>query len=102
MLAKRFKLPIQSFVGKKGKITKNLFFLVKIFVPASLQSRFGVTISAKTAAKAVDRNRIKRSVYDFLAKVKDKLPVADYWISILPPAADLPKEKFMEQLVKLF
>lgn len=100
MLAKKFKLPIQTAVGKKGKVLKTPFFLVKIFSSALDFSRFGVVVSSKISKKATERNRLKRRVYDFLRAEGGKLPAADYWISVLGSAAGLPKDKFVGELKK--
>lgn len=64
-------------------------------------SRFGVTISAKTAPRAVKRNQMKRLIFDFFVANSDKLPVADYWLTVLPPATNLPKEQFLIELNKV-
>jgi len=100
MLAKKFKLPIQNFVGKKGRILKTPFFLVKIFPSTLGFSRFGAVVSSKTSKKATERNRLKRRVYDFLGGEGKKLPAADYWISVSGPVAGLPKDKFVGELKK--
>ena len=110
MLAKKFRLPIQFFTGKRGlaagkrgRLVRTPCFLMKIYplsVEAPRNSRFGVTVSAKTAKKAVDRNRLKRSVYNFLRNQRG-IPLNDYWITILAPAARLPKAEFIRELSKL-
>ncbi|MDO8466995.1 MAG: ribonuclease P protein component [bacterium] len=101
MIAKKFKLPIQLFPGKRGKLFKSPNFTLKVF-PADLPfSRFGVTISAKTAPKAAKRNLLKRTLFnDFRIHGKD-LPVADYWITILAPAVGLANGAFVEELKRL-
>ena len=101
MLAKRFRLPIQSFVGKRGKLKKSSYFLIKIFTAETVFSRFGITISAKTAPKATERNRLKRSAYNFFKESGRELPIADYWITVLRPAVNLPKEGFIRELSKI-
>jgi len=101
MLRKKYKLPIQSFVGKRGEISKTPYFLLRKFASGSEYSRFGVTISVKAAPKATDRNRMKRLIYDFAAKTGKKLPTADYWVSVLPDAMNLPKKQFMRELEKI-
>lgn len=100
MLAKKFRLPIQNFVGKKGILSKNSYFLLKIFSTGSF-SRFGVTVSVKTAKKATERNRLKRLSYNIVGQILDRLPQSDYWLVIQPAAAGLPKEKFVEELTKI-
>ncbi len=101
MLSKKQRLPIQLFLGKRGKLLKSSYFLVKTLPGELNYSRFGVVISKKTAKKAVDRNRLKRIVYDLAAAHKDDISVGDYIISILPPAAILSKESIKAELFKL-
>ena len=100
MLSKKYRLPIQLFVVKRGKLIKTQFFLLKSYPTGGATSRFGVTISAKTAKKATDRNKFKRMVYNFIREYYKKIPVGDYWITILAPAIHLSKEKFKEELRK--
>lgn len=102
MLAKKYRLPIQLFVGKRGKVVKTPYFLLKLFPNLTNFSRFGVTVSTKVAKKSVERNKIKRRAFNFLKDKLFSLPSGDYWITILPPAAVLPKEGFMTELKKLF
>ena len=101
MLAKKYKLPIQLFPGKRGKLFKSANFTLRVFIPDLPFSRFGVTISAKTAPKAVKRNEMKRSVFNFFRQHREALPVADYWVTVLSPAVNLPKEQFLGELRKM-
>lgn len=101
MLSKKQRLPIQFFVGKRGKLAKGSYFLVKIYDTKEFSSRFGVTVSAKVSKKAVERNRLKRMAYNFIQEYYKKIPVGDYWISVLPPAAKLEKENFQKELKKI-
>ncbi|TSC89787.1 MAG: Uncharacterized protein G01um10143_277 [Parcubacteria group bacterium Gr01-1014_3] len=101
MLAKKYRLPVQIALKKRYRSLKSSYFSVKI-LPGDLEySRFGVVISKKTAKKAVDRNRLKRIVYDLVGTKKDDISVGDYIISILPPAASLSKEALKTELLKL-
>lgn len=100
MLAKKYRLPIQLFVAKRGKLVKTPHFLLRIFTPEAGFSRFGVTVSAKTAKKATDRNKLKRMVYNFIREYYKKIPAGDYWITVLSPAVSLSKEKFVMELTK--
>lgn len=101
MLAKKFRFPIQLFVGKKGKIVKSSYFLLKIFTSEAGASRFGVTISNKTAPKATERNKFKRMVYNFAREYYKEIPIADYWLTILSAAVSLTKEDFKKELSRL-
>ncbi len=98
MLAKKYKLPIQLFPGKRGKLLKNANFTLKIFPAERSFSRFGVTVSSKTASKATRRNELKRAAFNFFQKKGSGLAVADYWLTILPPAVSLSKESFVSEL----
>jgi len=101
MLAKKNKLPIQNFVGKRGRLVKSGLFLVKIFPSSTAQSRFGVTISAKVAPKATDRNRLRRLIYGAIQEYYNRIPSADYWITLLAPAAKATKATLKSELLKL-
>ncbi len=98
MLKKKFKLPIQLFPGKRGKLFKSANFTLRVFIPDLPFSRFGVTISAKTAPKAVRRNEMKRLAFNFFRAHGKSLPLADYWLTVLPPAVRLPKKSFLSEL----
>ncbi len=101
MIAKKYKLPIQLFPAKRGKLFKNAYFQVKIFSAEKAWSRFGVTISTKTAPKATERNRLKRLVYDFFGANSGELLLADYWLTVLKPAATLSSSRFLSELKNL-
>ncbi len=101
MLAKKYKLPIQLFPGKRGKLVKSAYFTLKVFPTTLNFSRFGVTISAKVAPKSSKRNQMRRAAFNFLKNTGRTLPIADYWITALSPAAGLPKEDFVRELEKI-
>ncbi len=101
MLAKKFKLPLQFFPGKRGKLLKTPYFTLRVFSSDLGFSRFGVTISAKVAPKAVRRNEMKRSAFTFFKDQAKSLPAADYWVTILSPAPSLPKADFVRELEKI-
>ena len=101
MLAKKYRLPVQIALKKRYRSLKSLYFSVKV-LPGELEySRFGVVISKKTAKKAVDRNRLKRIIYDLAGAHKDDISVGDYIISILPPAASLSKDELKKEFYGL-
>lgn len=101
MLAKKYKLPIQDFIGKRGKLVKSPFFLVKIYSASENFSHFGVTVSSKVAKKASQRNKLRRLAYNFLKDYHKKMPLADYWISVQHPAAGLSRESFIKEFKKV-
>jgi len=109
MLPKKYRLPIQNFVGKKGRSDKSRYFLLKIFslpaealAKAGAHSRFGIIISRRVSKKAVDRNRIKRQIFNFLREIKNQLPIKDYLIIVHPEAAKLDKSSLKAEIAKIF
>jgi len=103
VLAKKYRLPLQDFAGKRSQhARRTVYFSIKVF-PATLpHSRFGVVVSGKVSKSAVRRNQLKRSIFDWLRQKQSKLPVADYVIIVFPEAARLPKADIAAEAAKLF
>ena len=102
MLPKKYRLPIQNFVGKKGRSDKSRYFLLKIFPGVHKFSRFGIIISSKVSKKAVDRNRIKRRIFNFVREIKNQLPLNDYLIIVHPEASKLNEKELIKELSEIF
>ncbi len=66
MLAKKYRLQIQSVLNKSGRTFRGRSFLIKAFPNSEVFNRFGVVISKKVDKKATGRNKIKRLVLDFV------------------------------------
>ena len=64
MLAKKYRLPVQTAIGKRGRDARFPDFLIKIFSSPNSYPRFGVVLKKGTVKKAVDRNRIRRAIFD--------------------------------------
>src|SRR3989338_9148980 len=101
MLPKKYRLPIQNFVGKKGGSEKSRYFLLKIFPGVHKFSRFGIIISSKVSKKAVDRNRIKRRIFNFVREIKNQLPLNDYLIIVHPEASKLNKKELVKEKLEI-
>jgi ribonuclease P protein component len=70
MLPKKQKLNRANFgkvLQKSKKIEGENFSFRARFEEKSEKSRYSVVVSAKVSKKAVDRNRLKRQVYEVLA-----------------------------------
>jgi len=102
MLSKKFRLPIQEFTRKKGKMRKSPHFSLHIFRTDKDYSRFGVIISKKVAKEATKRNNLKRQLFDFTQQKRKDLPIADYLIISYPGSAQLDKTKLNKNLTLLF
>ncbi|MBU4348105.1 ribonuclease P protein component [Patescibacteria group bacterium] len=111
MLAKKYRLPIQSVLRKNGHSFKSRYFLFKVFSrPIELDTtqktdfnRFGVIISKKVSKKATDRNQLKRIVFDFVKKFifsqsKNKIGKFDILIILSPGVAKLKKIDIIKEL----
>jgi len=102
MLAKKYRLPVQNFIGQKSRlIKKNPYFALKIFSAAQDFSRFGIVISKKVSKKATVRNRLKRQIFNFLRETAPLLPVADYLIILYPDIVSLNKSTLQTELKKV-
>lgn len=101
MLPKKLKLPLQNFVGKRGRVIHAPLVTVKIFPPEMAHSRFGVVISAKVNKKAVIRNRIKRAIFNTIHGMLEQIPVADYVIIVAPATGKLDRGELQETIYKL-
>ncbi len=68
MLAKKYRLPIQTVLNKSGRNFKSRCFLFKFFLNNLNFNRFGVVISKKIDKRAAERNRLKRIIFDSIKK----------------------------------
>ncbi len=100
MLAKKFRLPIQSVLNKSGRTFRSRSFLIKTFSNQLDFNRFGVVISKKVSKLAVKRNLIKRIVLDTTKKFvaaenKNKL---DILLIISPVMIKMEKADIIKEL----
>ena len=67
MLSKKNRISNRQLLRKllgKGKQYKNNNFIFKFFPSIEPISRFSVIVSKKVAPKAVDRNKLRRQIFD--------------------------------------
>ncbi|MBI2506540.1 MAG: ribonuclease P protein component [Candidatus Colwellbacteria bacterium] len=69
MLAKKFRLPINTFPVKAKTRYKGQYLTIKAAPNSFPYNRVGVVITKKTAPKAVERNRIRREFFDAFQEV---------------------------------
>jgi|SRR3989344_8553116 len=98
MLAKKFRLPIQNFIGKGGKVTKTPFFLIKVFKSEFPHSRFGIIISKKAVSRAAARNQLKRMIFSALREFLFPGEPQDFIIIVSPKISQLKKEEIAASL----
>src|SRR3989338_9129385 len=104
MLAKKFRLPIQDWLKQRKKtITrKSDFFIIRRSDNNLAFSRFGAVISKKVSKSAVKRNKIKRTIFDFI-RLQRLYEIAgrDAVVNVLPSVAKLKKEEIEKELTQL-
>ena len=101
MLAKKYRLPVQSLAGKKGASVRGRYFLLKIF-PATSQSRFAVTVSKRVYAGAAKRNWLRRIVFEYVRQ-QPLRAIHDYLVVAEPAAATLKtKDDIIKELTSIF
>lgn len=104
MLAKKFRLQIQTVLNKSSRNFRSRCFLFKIFPGISDHNSFGVVISKKVSKSAAERNRLKRIILDFAKKFVHQ-PADDkngekYKVLIIvsPAVAKLEKTDIIKEL----
>lgn len=100
MLAKKFRLPIQSVLNKSGRTFRSRSFLIKSFLNQLDFNRFGVVISKKVSKLAVKRNLIKRVVLDATKKFvrAENEGKLDILIIISPTMIKMEKADIIKEL----
>lgn len=101
MLAKKYRLPIQSVVKKRGHSLGGRYFLLKIFSSNLAFNRFGIIISKKVAKKSTERNRLKRLFFntlkEFIFAGRKKY---DFLILVSPNVSQLETKDLKKELQK--
>ena len=99
MLAKKYRLPIQEFIGKNGRTVKTPFFLLKIFLSRFSYSRFGIIISKKVLLKSTARNKLKRLFFNACNPKEN--PNKDFLIIVNPKIKELSKDIIIKEIKKI-
>ena len=101
MLAKKYRLPIQTVLGKSGATSKNSLFTVKVFPNTLPHCRFGVIISKKVAALATERNCLRRTIFSACEGFLKNKGSKDILIIAAPFAAKAEAEDLKMQIHKI-
>jgi len=108
MLAKKFRLPIQTFFGPEDKKNtgfiqkRNRYFLLRVKENGLGFGRFGIIVSSKVSKSAVKRNQIKRIFFDLIRteRIHEKKQ-KDFLITVLSPASQLGKLEIKKEIFSL-
>jgi ribonuclease P protein component len=75
----------------RGRTFFNPFFAIR-FLPKPAEKRFTVVVSTKVYKRAVDRNRLKRLVREYLRKNLPSFKNGSYVIAAKPKISKLPEK----------
>lgn len=101
MLKKAHRLLVQEAKSRRGIQKRGTLFVVKIFESPKPHSRAGVVVSRAVSAKATERNRIKRAVYDFFAPRINQVPPRDFVVIVQKGAEMASKDDMIKELSQL-
>lgn len=82
------------------KPLRSRFFIIRHVPGSHGMARLGMAVSRKTSKRAVDRNRIKRSVREAFRQHRHDLPAIDLLIISLPPAASASPRQLRQELMR--
>jgi ribonuclease P protein component len=85
-------------VYRSGKTLHTPALVIKFAATPGTKSRVGLVVSKKISKKAVERNRIKRSVREQMRKILPELAVGDYMLVAKPAAANYLNKELISQL----
>jgi len=97
MLAKKFKLPVQSFIDLHPKTFFQAYFTIKKAPNRFPYPRLAVVVGKRVSESAVKRNKIRRAVYEGINEIfsspSSKLQSEDILIIVKPEIKKItPKE----------
>lgn len=105
MLAKNFRFKnfdFKLFFNNQNQIIKNDFFLIYKINNFNKQKKFSVLVKNKLYKKSVERNKIKRRIYEIIRKNLDKIDYGYYLIILLKKNSkyQILEEKLLKLLIK--
>ncbi len=101
MLAKKYRLPVQSVLRKNGRTYRGPYFFIKKYPPALAYSRYSVVVANKVAPLSTARSYIKRLYYRAIRPLMAETPPGDYLITAMQaPYESLPVDAIIKELKK--
>ncbi|MBU0578140.1 ribonuclease P protein component [Patescibacteria group bacterium] len=98
MLNKRNRISNRRLIQKlfdKGGLYKNTYFTFKFLPSTEPISQFAVVVSKKVAPKAVDRNELRRKIYEAIRLNMDSLKT-DLVVLVIAKSAAEKKANYQE------
>lgn len=96
MLAKKLRLPIGVFPAKARIFHRGQYFTIKINPNNLPYNRVGVVATKKTATGAVERNRLRRKIFDLFGaslRPAGSAGYVDLLVLVKPTKLDRDAEK---------
>jgi ribonuclease P protein component len=104
MIARKLRLPRTriKFLLNKGKKIANEYFVLRYVLKKDQPDRFAVVISTAISTKAVERNYLRRQIYEIIRLNRDINPTADIICIGKKNLMNISYNKIEESLVTLF
>jgi len=87
-----------QLIRQRGRRIRNQYFIVNYHNKSNDYPRLGTIISKRHAAKAVQRNRIRRQIKEWFRSQKSTLLSYDYVIIATPQTQKLPQPELRQCL----
>lgn len=86
---------------KKGQKQANQHFSIKFLRGSASQSRFAVVVSLKIEPKAVDRNRLRRRIYEALKHAEQPQDPVDMVLITRKSVKEMTFQELQEEINKI-
>jgi RNase P protein component len=101
MLSKKYRLPVQSVLSKKGRLVRGRYLFIRIFDAGQTYSRFAVVIGNSVDARSSWRNSMRRLLYNALKQRILTQPRVDAVITLQKAARSADKNVIIDELMQL-
>ncbi len=101
MLAKKYRLNVQSVLRVRGTLMRGRYFTIKVLPAKYSYSRFAVVIGASAIKLATKRNALRRLLYTALKQRILTQPAVDVVITVQGAARDAAAHGILEELRSL-
>jgi len=98
MLAKKYRLPIQSVLSVRGTLMRGRYLSLKVMPGKLSYSRFGVVVGTAVDKRASARNALKRALYNALRQRILTQPSLDVVITLSVAARTAAVRGILEEL----
>lgn len=101
MLAKKYRLPVQSVLNVKGRLIRGRYLNIVVYPSVKKYVQVGVVVPIAYSDKAVARNALKRAIYDGLDWQATKMPVRSFVVRVTKVAHNADSRAILDELRQL-